>query len=218
MGETTLSSGRETELRLQGYMWDVSSSRNSSHRPYFVPASPLLLYSWTSLELKLPISLLWGTMWGSQIKTNMKILCSHVFQMFLFDLWQRRSEVSVRCFHVGTYSCLMPWPLTQAGWGSRGRYYLCEPRVQISCYRINSVSFWVSSCFLTLWGANQKFTWRSSSLAIGRDPEVSAELSRPDVSRFWAEFSAFPLCPSSPLPSSFSLVLPAATGDVFPTV
>lgn len=73
----------------------ASHLTNASHGPHFLLVVVLWQESWTFLELKLPMFLFFGIMWGSQIKTNMRILCSHAFQMFLFCLWQRRSGLCV---------------------------------------------------------------------------------------------------------------------------
>lgn len=140
----------------------------------------------------------------------MKTLCSP-FQMFLFCLWQRGSGLRVKVLWYWTVSFLPhalasdPRPVRKAETGT-----LCVNRVFMSmCYRTGSVSIGVFF-FLTLRGTIPEFTCRSYSLAIGRAWEVSAGLSRPDVSCVWTVFSFFPFSPSSltpPSPLSCQLLL-----------
>ena len=144
-------------------------------------------------------------MWDSQIKTNMKIL--HCCVSKCFYLTFDEGQISVKILPY--WNVFLPQTLAlDPGWLGKGGQVF-------SCCSINNVSFWVSSSFPTLC-CKSKVHMKVSSLATGRVREVSDGLGRPDISHVWAEFSAFPLCHSSLLPSSFFTVCQLLLEMFFP--
>lgn len=190
-------------------------SHSSARGPYVVRQSPLLLSSWPLLELKLTIFLLFGIMWGSQRKTLRGKCSFHMLSTCIYFTFDRGAQSWVqRCFPIGPHSpCHRPWPLTLPGWvGEAETSIICENRVfKSACCGTDRVPFWVFFSFLTLRGSNEKFTWRSRALAIGRVREVPAGWGCPAVS--WAGLhsvcflSLAPLSPRPPPPSSSQLLL-----------
>lgn len=194
----------------------ASHLTNASHGPHFVLVLPLRQESWTFLELKLPTFPFFGITWGCQIKTNMKILCSHASQMFLFCLWQRGSGLHAKCFDIRTHPfCLMGWPLTQAGWKKQRQLPFVWTGCSSQCaselpvchlgFLLPDTAWYKSKVHLeVILTGHWQGLW---GLCWVRPPSCELCFGLSSVS-----FHTLPpRCPPSPFP----FVLPTATGDFF---